>query len=47
MKAMGIAFLKSKTPKNEINNSKDIKVIPNTIYSKPKNQTTTMIRKDL
>ena len=38
-------FLKSKTTKNEIIDSKDLKDIPNTNYSKTKNQTATMIRK--
>ena len=40
-------FLKSKTVKNEINDSKDIKDIPNTSYSKTKNPATTMTGKDL
>ena len=40
-------FLKSKTTKKEINDSKDLKNIPNTSYSKTKNQATTMIRNNL
>ena len=40
-------FLKSKTTKKEINDSKDLKNIPNTSYSKTKNQATTMIRDNL
>ena len=40
-------FLESKTTKNEIKGSKDLKDIPNTSYSKTKNQTTTMIRNNL
>ena len=40
-------FLKSKTTKKEINDSKDLKNIPNTSYSKTKNQATTIIRNNL
>ena len=40
-------FLKTKTTKHEINNSKDLKDIPNTSFSKTKNQTAIMIRNSL
>ena len=47
MKTMWMAVFQKQNHKNEMNNSKDIKGILNTSYSKAKNQTTTMIRKYL
>ena len=47
MAASGHQILRRKTTKNAINDSKDLKDIPNTSYLKTKNQTTVMIRNNL
>ena len=48
IKAMWIVFSqKQNYKKREINDSKDIKDIPSTSYSKTKSQTTMMIRNNL